>query len=104
MMNKYLRVTMGDGSKWDIPAIIIAKDRARYYAEKDAGINTGKEFSRIYQEEIKNCLTDNYFEILDWAANNMNWEDVKDDAEKVSSLEVNFQEGWINGEKEVITK
>jgi len=27
---KYLRITMPDGSKWDVPARIIAKDRATY--------------------------------------------------------------------------
>jgi hypothetical protein len=52
---------------------------------------------------LRYCLDDDY-EIEDWAANNMNWVDVQAIAVKVSIKEVNFQEGWVNGEKEVIEK
>lgn len=31
MKTKYLRVTMPDGSKWDLPAEVIARNRADYY-------------------------------------------------------------------------
>jgi hypothetical protein len=100
-MEKYLRVTMEDGSKWDVPAKIIAEDRARYYACEETKFS--EKFNRVYEEELRYCLDDDY-EIEDWAANNMNWVDVQAIAVKVSIKEVNFQEGWVNGEKEVIEK
>jgi hypothetical protein len=104
-MAKYLRVTMEDGSQWDIPATIIAGDRARYYAEHDSGKKSGPEFDKIFKEEMENALEDEY-EIIDWAANNMDWSDVVAYAVKVENptKKVDFQEGWLNGEKEVIEK
>jgi hypothetical protein len=97
MKAKYLRVTMPNGQKYDIPAKVIANNRATYYADKEG---KGK-----YQEEYDFTLNDK-FELQDWAANNMNWEDVEDLAElvKENKQKVDFQEGWINGEKEIIEK
>jgi hypothetical protein len=98
MDNKYLRVTMPDGSQWDIPAEIVADDRAKYYAKIDT--------DTTYKEEYEYTLSDDS-EIFDWAANNMNWDDVKDHAVKVSEYHMtaaDFQEGWVNGEKEIIEK
>ena len=92
---------MGDGSKWDIPAKPIVEVRARYYAKKDTGKKNGKEFDEAFKQLIED--TDD-FDIEDWASNNMNWSDVKDVAVKVSTMEIDFQEGWVNGEKEVIEK
>ena len=103
MRKKYLRVTMGDGSKWDIPARLIAEDRARYYTKRDTGKESGIEFDKAFEELIADALEDTY-EIIDWASNNMNWSDVEDVAENASVMEVDFQEGWVNGEKEVIEK
>ena len=103
MSEKYLRVTMEDGSKWDVPAKFIAEARAKYYAEKDTGKSSGKEFDVVFIDEVKYSLEDEY-NIIDWASNNMNWSDVKNIAVKVSTMEIDFQEGWVNGDKEVITK
>ena len=105
MREKYLRVTMDDGSQWDIPAKIIAENRAKYYAEHDTGKTSGEEFDRVFKEEVENLLNgEDDYDIQDWAVNNMNWSDVKDVAVKVSTKEIDFQESWLNGEKEVITK
>jgi len=100
---KYLRVTMEDGSKWDVPAKPIAEVRARCYAKHDTGKESGPEFDKVFNELVEDALEDTY-EIIDWASNNMNWSDVKDVAVKVSTMEVDFQEGWVNGDKEVIEK
>lgn len=103
-MEKYLRVTMPNGSKYDVPALFIAKDRAQYYAEHDTGKIEGKEYNEVYNEEIDIALEDDY-EIIDWACNNMNWSDVKGIAIRVEEEEkVDFQEGWCNGEKEVVER
>ena len=96
MKQKYLRVTMSDNSKWDLPAMIIAQNRASEIVKTDTETS--------FDEEVKFALEDE-FEIMDWAANNMNWKDVVLQAQKVIEPEaVDYQEGWINGDKEIIEK
>jgi len=98
---KYLRITMPDQSEWELPALIIAQNRASYYAEKDTGKTDGDEFKKVYHEEMVYALDDNY-EIIDWAADNMNWEDVVKHAHKIKDGIIDYQEGWVNGEKEIV--
>lgn len=96
MKQKYLRVTMPDGSKWDVPALLIAQHRAREIVETDTETS--------FDAEVKFALEDEY-EIKDWAANNMDWKDVVLQAQIVNEdRKVDYQEGWINGEQEIIEK
>lgn len=98
-IEKYLQVTMPDGSKWRVPVKIIAEDAAEYYAETDEYNGDLKAARKMVQELFD---SDDY-EIEDWAANNMNWKDVKSYAAcVVTPPEVDFQEGWVNGDKEII--
>jgi hypothetical protein len=101
-MAKYLRVEMPDGSRWDVPAHLIAEDRARYYADRET---PGPERSKTYLEELNYTLK-NDDELADWAANNMDWSDVQHAATLAVPRpdEVDFQEGWVNGEKDVIDR
>lgn len=111
MPEKYLRVEMPDGSKWDVPARVIAEDRAYHYADRDAkeesgetsGPKYGTVFARIFAEEVKHALGDDY-EIQDWAANNMNWSDVASVAMLAvpAPSDIDFEEGWVNGDKEIV--
>lgn len=100
---KKLRVTMLDQSRWDVPAQIIAENRARYCATHDSGEESGAEYDKTYAEELSYTLKQDD-ELMDWAANNMNWSDVSASATRVqeASKETDFQEGWVNGEKEVV--
>ncbi|AFL99487.1 hypothetical protein Desde_1055 [Desulfitobacterium dehalogenans ATCC 51507] len=97
MPEKYLRVTMPDGCKWDVPAKVIAEDRAKYYAAADP--------DTTYEEEFEFTMG-NDFELKDWSGNNMNWDEVKDYAEKAILPDpvIDWEEGWVDGEKEVIEK
>lgn len=100
---KYIRVTMVDLSKWDIPADFVANARAKYYADKEGNSET---WNKIYNEEYEYTMGDNY-ELTDWLACNMNWDDVKDVAKKISEVKLadkDLQEGITNGEKEIIEK
>lgn len=97
MKHKYLRVTMPDGSRWDVPAEFIAKHRARYYVDNDPK-------NSYFDKEVKFALEDDYG-LMDWAVNNMNWKDVEEHARIVKDEpKVNYQEGWINGTQEIVTK
>ena len=86
-------ITMPDGSTWQVPAQFVAEHRARHY--EDEGDFAG---------EVDFALTDEYT-LLDWAAGNMNWEDVIEHAVKVRTRDldpVDYQEGWVNGKKQVV--
>ncbi len=79
--------------KCDVPVQAIADDRDdNYRDEEEDTIGFIREGS-----------LDNY-EITDWAANNMNWDEVQEFAVQVHSKTKpnNYQEGWMNGEKEII--
>lgn len=90
---KHLHVTMPDGSVWAVPADLVASYRARHYANKDI---------KIYKEELEYTLN-NPSELIDWAANNMNWDDVASAAKLHRPADsVDFQEGWVNGFKQVV--
>lgn len=96
---------MPDQSQWDVPADIIAGSRAEYYAKKDAGEKDVPAYLKVLRKEYDYTM-DSDDELLDWAANNMDWKDVKTFAELVPNKDkkVDYQEGWVNGDKEIICK
>lgn len=93
-----MRVTMPDGSKWDVPVIKIAEHRAEHYKSEYSG---NLQFSLI-EDTIPLFESDEY-EIEDWAANNMDWSDVVAFAKEVGSADDGlYQEGWVNGDKDFL--
>jgi len=90
---KYLVVEMSDKTRWAIPAILIAKHRAEHYRD---------ESETAYAEEVEYAMSAGY-EITDWAANNMDWEDVRRHAIrlKTSPSEVNYHRDWISASMSV---
>ena len=95
MKTKYLRVTMPDGSKWDVPADLIAQHRAAYFL-KD---RSAPEFDKQVQWDL-----DHPENLIEWAEGDMNWSDVRIHATRVFDGSVDYQDGWVNGEKEVVEK
>lgn len=91
-MSKQIQITMPDNSVWGVPAELVAKDRGDYYAAKE-GEDSGKAEYAISLEDDD--------ELLDWAANNMNWNDVVHSAIMIRPGKVDYQEGWVNGKKRV---
>ena len=95
-----LRVEMGDGSHWDIPVGVIAVSRAKHYVDEFAG-----SLLQSYTDDTMLLFATEKDEIIDYAANNMNWSDVARYAIKVKEDDpVDYQEGWVNGEKEVLNE
>ena len=96
---KTLRVTMPDASRYDVPVEIIALNRAKSYAHE-----FDDDIEKSLDKDTAPLFNDDTYEITDWASNNMNWEDVEKYAEKVPAkkVETDFQEGWCNGDKEVL--
>ena len=106
-MGKLIYVTFSNGSEWAIPAHAVADSRSRYYAERDSEAE-GRDYDAAYNEEYSWAMRDNYT-LLDWASNNMDWEDVKG----VSlCVEVGFrpledgqaEREWVNAHREVVAE
>lgn len=99
----YLHVTMEDGSIWAVSADIIAVNRARYFAEQEA--KSGGDYGDALNREFDYTIADDY-ELMDWAANNMNWSDVASHAVQVYTpprlSDEQFQQGWVSGEQKVV--
>ena len=93
MQNSLYIISMPDGSKWSIPVSVIASDRAAYFAKEFDG-----DEDRSLEDTLQLFESAKY-EIADWAKGNMDWDDVKDFATLVeTSDEVDYQEGWMNGD------
>lgn len=89
---KYLQVTMPDNSIWKVEAIIIAEDRASYLSENEGG---------SYNLILRETLADSDL-LIEWAKNEMNWKDVKNNAIRVEDCDVDYEDGWCNGDKVII--
>ncbi len=101
MTIKVLRVTMPNGDIYDVLAHFIAHERAVYYADRDHGEDNSKEKLAAYTEEFEYAMDDES-ELIDWATGNMDWKDVAKYATLIKSTKVDLQEGWVNGDKEVV--
>lgn len=91
-MKKYYTIEMENGDIYGIPAEIIAKNYADYYAAN------GENYDENFSAMMEWFDTDNY-EFADWAKNNMNWDDVKNVAVLLDTKRIipNFQNSWVNG-------
>jgi hypothetical protein len=100
MADRKLQVTFSDGSKWEVPARVIAENRADYYATEVDGQPKG---SKEWLEEVRTTLSDDY-DIRDWALNNMNWSDLAPHARRVAPPpQQNYEEQWGSAELEVVS-
>ena len=99
-VERYLRVTFCNGERYDVPVSVIARDRASYYAHEFGG-----DIERSLKEDTLLLFDGCDYEIEDWAVNNMNWSEVVQYARRVDTLLMTaeeYQEGWVNGEKEMV--
>lgn len=97
---RWLRVTMPDGKRWDVPVDVIAMDRATHYAKEFGG-----DVQKSLAGDTMVLFDADAFEIEDWAANNMNWSDVEPFAQPAplpAQPVPDYQEGWLNGAKEIV--
>ena len=102
MMKNYMSVEFSDGSIFRIPIGIIALARADYFAKKE-GEDDPVKYSTIYEEEYQYTLSSDA-ELLDWAANNMNWSDVEEYAIQVDQKDIDFEKEWPNTVKAVVKR
>ena len=105
MATKYIRDKFSNNQLYDIPASVIAKNRATYYSTKDHCSNGDDTQYQLFQIELSYALSDDDV-LLEWASNDMNWEDVKRAAVWVSELTVtpSYDREWSNAERVMVTK
>lgn len=100
---RFLHVTMTDGSVWEVPVSVIAQNREDSYramGENPDAEDLAEDLRASWFEEH----ADDYA-ITDWAENNMNWDDVADVVKRVQPPPApEFQESWVNGKKEVVRR
>ena len=92
-MKKYLLVEMPDLSVCRVPTQIIADAQTDYYVEQ-----CGEDREKA-KAETELLFTENEDEIEYWASENMDWDEVKSHAVRVSDGNVDYRDGWINGIK-----
>lgn len=95
--NKYMTIEMPDSSVWKVPVAIIADHRAECYKSEFGGDHT-----RSLKEDTLPLFEEDHYNIEDWAANNMNWSDVVAHAQIVRQGECDYEDGWCNGDKNII--
>lgn len=97
---KILRITMEDGSVWEVPALPIAQLRADDYAERNSADGDWRDSE--WDDEVESALTDDY-DLGDYARNNMNWSDVvKLGAKCVTEpTPPDYEQLWCNAECEL---
>ena len=97
ILEKHYVVEMPNGEKWSLPVNVIAEHRAKHYAHEFNG-----DIEKSLKEDTAPLFADDYYEIKDWARNNMNWSDVESIATLMSTSEVDYQDGWICGDVEIL--
>ena len=94
ILNADYIITMPNQSKWKLPVRVIAESRAQHYLGAFPSMTQAMDDTRELFE------SDDY-EIEDWAKNNMNWSDVREHAQMVEEGDIDYEEGWANGEVEI---
>ena len=88
-------VTMPNGEDWSVPVQLIVDERDGYYRD-----DKEDTVSHVIAGDL------DLYEIRDWATGNLNWDDVKCWARlerKQEPGEVDWQEGWDNGEYKIVS-
>lgn len=100
---KYKWYTVKDptGAKWVIPVSVIVKHRAEFYVDNAPYMDLKKAL-----EDTISVFNAYQYIIHDWASENMNWDDVKEFALKVKTVEekpkIDWQNVWVNGEYDTL--
>ena len=93
-MHKQMKVEMSDGSIWAVPVEMIARHRAKHYAHEFDG-----DIEKSLAEDTIPLFESDDYEIEDWAVNNMNWSDFEGHRVMVNEPDVDYDDGWCNGDK-----
>lgn len=90
---KYYTIKMNNNDIYGVPAEIIAKNYADFYASK------GEDYQENF-DAMMNWFDSGSYEFADWARNNMDWDEAKDHAKllKHGHADPEYQDSWVCGE------
>ena len=95
---EFLLITQIDRSVLAVPVMEIARNRASNYKDE-----FGDDLQRSLDEDTVPLFMESNWEIIDWAQNNMNWEDVAGTATVFSQAPTltsgDKQDAWNGGSK-----
>jgi hypothetical protein len=98
-MTRVLVVQFSDFSRWEVPAKVIATNRADYYAKIKGQVDS-KPYRAEFDMEYKYAMATPE-ELVDWAKNNMNWKDVAASAKRTKQPQSSDKdEEWCEAEME----
>lgn len=98
MSHKYLVVEFDNGEKWQVPAAIIAKHRAQYFADQ-----AEETPGQVFDEEYAASMEDHY-NLIQWAFGNMDWKDVKEHAQRIEEKTIeDYEQMWGSAKGKIIT-
>ncbi|MGE4283249.1 MAG: hypothetical protein AB7G87_05955 [Clostridia bacterium] len=103
-MKKYLRIEMSDGIQYDIPAEVIAENRAVYFDQNsdDRMPYHGSCLPpRLHNSEKEYALEHDEL-LMEWATKNMDWNSLKQYAIKVKDSDADYNEDWKMKNKEIV--
>ena len=98
---KYLIVEFSDRKRYAIPAEVIATHHAKVVAKEEFDRGWGK-YDVIYKEEFDFAIEDE-IELIEYASNNMDWKDVKDQAVLLETKiePTDYDKEWTNAKMEI---
>ena len=100
MKDKKLKVFFEKGEVFYISAISIAEHRAEVYASREDYLEQGMDYQEYFDVEVEFLMRHDE-ELIDWATNSMDWEDVKKNAVYVDHVESDFDDEWVNADKSI---
>lgn len=96
---KMMTITFSDGSVWGVPVEMIARNRAKEYAN----IEFGGDVERSLKEDTLPYFEENEYGIIDWAIGNMDWSDFDGHQVKIKDAQpIDFVAEWLSGSTAVV--
>ena len=92
-----IEITASDGSIWGVSYNEVALNRAKYYADEFDG-----NVERSLTEDTLPLFESNPYEVIDWAAGNMDWDDFSKSHLLKKAPEPDLDKMWQHGSKRVI--
>jgi hypothetical protein len=92
MREKNLVIKFHNGITHEIPAIIVAENRADYYMSIDGYEKDSQE----YLDEVNHALEDE-FELFDWLQNSMSWDMLSQYIVECEHSDVDLSDEWMEG-------
>ena len=99
LSNKYLRVTFNGGETYDVPLMVVARDRADWEADDHGG-----SAERALAEYVVPLFLANPGEAIEWAACDMNWSDLAPHAVRVAPAVPDYEDEWPDSLKRIVDR